>query len=154
MKVIFLDIDGPMKPARCYFHELRAKDHDGGFCPLSVAIVNRLCEKTGAGIVFNTTWNHRFRTLEQAAEFAEVNDLTGKVLGKTKYPGCERRVAIQDWIDNHAPEPVTHWVALDDCPSIKGPNAVLVDGENGISVQNYRDATKILGGDDAFMVLI
>jgi hypothetical protein len=154
MKVIFLDIDGVMKPGRCYFHELMSKDIDGGFDPLAVAIVNRLCAKTGAGIVFNTTWNHRFNTMEKAVEFGEVSDLSGKILGKTKYPGCERRVAIEDWLKNHAPEPVTHWVALDDCPSIKGDNAILIDGENGITIQNYRDATKILGGNDAFMVLI
>lgn len=154
MKVIFLDIDGVMKPARCYFHELMGKAHDGGFDPLAVAIINRLCEKTGAGIVFNTTWNHRFDTMQKAEDFAFCNDLTGKILGKTKYPGCQRREAIQHWIDTQAPGGVSHWVALDDCPSIEGPNAVLVDGENGISVQNYRDAVELLGAKDAFMVLI
>lgn len=154
MKVIFLDIDGVMKPARCYFDKTLSNNRDGGFDPLALSIINRLCEKTGAGIVFNTTWNHRFNTMDQAIEFGIVNGFTGKILGKTKYPGCARREAIEDWLTNFAKEPVTEWVALDDCPSIEGENAVLVDGENGISVQNYRDAVALLGVSDAFMVLI
>lgn len=155
MKIIFLDIDGVMKPGRCYFDKTLSRNRDGGFDPLAVSIVNRLCEKTGAGIVFNTTWNHRFNTMDKAKEFALINGLLGRVYGKTIYPNGERRAAIAHWLN--MPENIGQfdsWVALDDCPSIQGENAVLVDGENGISIQNYRDAVKILGGDDAFMVLM
>lgn len=54
-KYIFLDIDGVMKPGRSYFCRDRASAMNGGFDPLAVAAINRICEKTGAEVVFNTT---------------------------------------------------------------------------------------------------
>ncbi len=57
MKIIFLDIDGVMKPGRAYWCEVRRNTIEGGFDPLAVAAINRICGRTGAYVVFNTTWN-------------------------------------------------------------------------------------------------
>ena len=145
-KYIFLDIDGVMKPGRAYFCEKNCEAFDAGFDPLAIAAINRLCKKTGASVVFNTTWNK-----QNIADIAAQQGLTAPIAGKTKYPYYTCRLkAIQDWlIDN----PAEQWVALDDCKIAHG-NAILIDAENGISAQNYRDACRILGNPDAFMVLL
>lgn len=154
MKVIFLDIDGVMKPARCYLDEKKKKNHDGGFCELSVAAVNRLAAHCNAGVVFNTTWNARFKTMEEIKAFGKSMGLTCEILGKTKYPSMEKRIdAIHHWISMHPAEEVEKWVALDDC-EIPSKNAVLINAEMGIGVQNYIDATNILGNRDPFVILM
>lgn len=148
-KVIFLDIDGVMKPARSYFDKEAISNFDGGFDPLAVKIINHLCERTGAEIVFNTVWNrHREPSIE---EIAVREGITAKIAGKTKYPDTSVRLtAILDWVDG---EENCLWVALDDV--VMGDRrAIAVDSENGISVENYRQATDLLGNYDYFRVLL
>jgi hypothetical protein len=145
-RYIFLDIDGVMKPGRSYFCKDKASAMNGGFDPLAVAAINRICEKTGTAIVFNTMWNRL-----NMADIAEAEGITAPIAGKTKYPDFQSRLAaIQDWlVDN----PAEDWVALDDC-RIEHERALLVCPENGISAQNYRDACRLLGKPDAFMLLL
>jgi hypothetical protein len=145
-RFVFLDIDGVMKPGRSYFCEKRTADHNGGFDPLAVAAVNRLCRLTGASIVFNTTWNRL-----NMIDIADAQGITAPIAGKTKYPYYDSRLkAINDWLSEH---PAEEWVALDDC-QIDHERALLVCPENGISAQNYRDACRLLGKPDAFMLLL
>lgn len=148
-KYLFLDIDGVMKPGRSYWCEDRAAAMEGGFDPLAVAAVNRICARTGAAIVFNTTWNRL-----NMADIAEAEGITAPVAGKTIYPqqisGGSRLKAIQHWLADH---PAEEWVALDDC-KIEHERALLVCPEDGISAQNYRDACRLLGKPDAFMLLL
>lgn len=145
-KYLFLDIDGPMKPGRAYLCPQKAGNHFGGFDPLAVAAVNRICNKTGAQIVFNTTWNR----LNMLA-IAEAEGITARIAGKTGYPyAMDRLQAIQHWLAEH---PAEEWVALDDAV-IDHERAILIDPENGISAQNYRDACRLLGVPDAFMLLV
>lgn len=145
-KYIFLDIDGVMKPGRSYFCPERANAMRGGWDPLAVAAVNRLCEKTGAAIVFNTTWN-RMNMLD----IAEAEGITALIAGKTRYPDLHDRLkAINLWLNEN---PKGDWVALDDCP-IDHERAIFVEPDNGITTQNYRDACRLLGNPDAFMLLL
>lgn len=150
MKIIFLDIDGVMKPARSYLLEGNIAAN-GGFDVLSVAAVNRICERCDAKIVFNTTWNmHTEPTIE---EIAKSEGITGEIIGKTKYPRTEGRLeAIRTWIADSGLQ-VEKWVALDDA-TIAHKNAVLVDPRVGITVEDYINATDILGNKDSFIVLI
>lgn len=151
-KVLFLDIDGVMKPGRSYWAESLANDRDGGFDPLAVAAVNRICSKTGACIVFNTTWNlqgpDRMRTIaEQQGIEADIHPDS-----VTPYPHTSDRLqAIRDWINEHPG--ITAWAALDDV-HLEHDSAITVDGDNGITVENYRRATVLLGAEDKFMVLL
>jgi hypothetical protein len=146
MKYIFLDIDGVMKPGRSYFCKEHSANCFGGFDPLAVAAVNRICEKTGASIVFNTTWNS-----QNMVDIAAAEGITAPIAGKTPYPGLHDRLkAIQHWLGDN---PAEAWVALDDC-AIDHENAILVQPDDGITCQNYRDACKILGNPDALMLLL
>lgn len=148
MNVIFLDIDGVMKPARSYLKEGNIKNANGGFDELSVAAINKICDRCDAKIVFNTTWNYRQSPSIQ--EIAAIEGIKGEILGKTNYPRTDGRLdAIQDWIKNHPETPVTKWVAIDDAP-IAHENAVCVEAEFGIGVNDYIKATEILGNRDSF----
>lgn len=147
-KYIFLDIDGVMKPGRSYFCPKLANAVQGGFDPLAVAAVNRMCEKTGAQIVFNTTWNGL-----NIIDIAEKEGITAKIAGKTIYPQrmkLSRLQAIEHWLENN---PAEFWVALDD-EKIDHDNAILVDAENGIDLKTYRKACRLLNQPDAFMLLL
>lgn len=148
-KYIFLDIDGVMKPGRSYFCERAGRENfDSGFDPLAIACINRLCKKTGAMVVFNTTWNK-----QNISDIAEAQGLTAPIAGKTKYPYLtDRLTAIKHWLeDNKCPD--AEWVALDDC-RIDDARAIHVHPDDGISTQNYRDACRMLGNPDAFMLLL
>ena len=149
MKVIFLDIDGPMKPVRAYWLERNMVDY-GGFDELSVAAINRIYKKTGAGVVFNSTWN----TVGEAymKHMAKEQGIEAPIYGVTDYPHLnDRLLAIQKWLADN--EGVELWCALDDC-RIEDDRAILVDPDTGISPDNYREATKHLGNEDSFIVLI
>lgn len=154
MNVIFLDIDGVMKPSRCYFK--KDGDHLGDFDPLAVDAVNRICEKANAMIVFNTYWN----TQENLKEIAVGQGIKEEyILGKTRYPhnlrGLDdypnRLTAINTFLTEN-PE-IKKWIALDD-EEILDDNAIWVDYENGITVENYRTAVKKLGYEDHFICLM
>lgn len=152
MNVIFLDIDGVMKPARSYLVDGNIKNTNGGFDVLSVAAINKICKRCDAKIVFNTTWNYRHSP--DIMEIGVIEGLTGEIIGKTNYPRTESRLdAINEWINNHPSHCVTNWVAIDDAP-IKHDNAVLINAEFGIGVNDYIKATEILGNKDSFLILI
>lgn len=148
-KFIFLDIDGVMKPGRSYFCAQNSGNVNGGFDPLAVATINRICEKTGAQIVFNTTWNNL-----NIIDIAHKQGIKPEyIVGKTSYPNQrDRLTAILHWLeDNDAKD--CEWIALDDV-KIKHEWAINVDPENGISTQNYRTACRLLGKPDVFMLLL
>lgn len=146
--VIFLDIDGVMKPARLYL-DASVPKVKAGFCPTAVAAVNRIAERCSAGIVFNSTWNAF--TDPCIFKIARSEGIAAPILGKTKYPYNENRLSsINEWIAENG---CGNWVSLDDA-EIKSDNAVWVNPEYGIGLNNYCDATKILGNYDAFIVCI
>lgn len=149
-RLLFLDIDGVIKPGRSYLAQHR--DRQGGFDPLGVAAVNRLCERTGASIVFNSSWN--CHGLSALRDIAVGQGITAPIAGITRYPFQvdDRLQAIRTYIAENA-NGLCEWCALDDA-LIDHPRAIRVDYENGISLADYRAATNILGNPDPFIVLI
>lgn len=156
IKVIFLDIDGVMTPARSYF------DRNPSFDPLAVKTINRLVERTGAHVVLNSTWNSKFKHTDELAEFLNSVGLVALYFDMTSYAklGFSRAVSIAahlgDLKKNFGAEQID-WVSLGDDWSLNEEypeNSIRVDPLNGISVENYRQATKILGNPDPFVVLM
>jgi hypothetical protein len=140
MKVLFLDIDGVLKPARAYW--LQPHKPDGNFDPLSVAAVNTICERTGAVIVFNTMWNQS--GYARLSEIAANEGITAPVIGVTAFPDQEDRLdAIWAWAAANGP--VAAWCALDD-ETMVDDRCIKVKPEFGISTQDLSDAIRLLGG--------
>lgn len=155
MKILFLDIDGVMKPGRCYFKPHETVDPDGDFDPLAVQCVNLICERSGAQIVFNSVWN---RTVNKNIFDIAVEQGIGETFIHsdycTKYPQYtqDRLGAINNWL-NVEYHSWTHWVALDDA-HIDHEHAIQVDQMNGILVENYREAMILLDAEDPFVLMI
>ena len=60
MNIIFQDIDGPLIPLRMYFGGSRPFNLQAGsfvYDPVAVGMLNHLCEKFGARVVFNSAHN-------------------------------------------------------------------------------------------------
>lgn len=163
MKVIFLDIDGPMIPGRQYGGKMGVQRRTGGgligylFDPFCVRMVTHLATTAGAKIVWNTT--HNLRGINQITEDAVASGLDPALFHPTApqtiYPGeqskfgqlswgVSRLKAIQRWTESQ--RDLTHWVALDDEP-IKSKNAILIDFQAGITSGHIDRAMLILGVD-------
>ena len=165
-KALFLDIDGVMKPGRCYFR--KATLRDGDWDPLAVQCINRLVARAEATVVFNTAWTGVFGE-EGLFEIAKREGLIFSDHAFTRYPRNQKKLsvepskvgAIRDWLSQNT---VTHWCAFDDyfdadnyfgdLSSDDVDRLISINGENGISVADYRRATEILGVPDKFLTLI
>jgi len=147
MNILFLDIDGPMIPARMYYDGIpkiiTGKKADVWmFDPLAVAMVNHLIDTFKIKLVFNTS--HNALGIDHILNF-QYNGITRSDYHDdfmTKYPlGLTKRMdAISEWLTRH-PE-VTKWVVLDDWP-IESDRAVLVDYNYGITLDNFEQLVKL-----------
>jgi hypothetical protein len=139
LKVIFLDIDGVLKPARAYW--LKPHKPDGNFDPLAVAAINLIHERTGAAIVFNTTWNQSGHT--RLCEIAANEGIAAPVIGVTGFPELGDRLdAIKAWIAENGP--VEAWCALDD-ETMADDRCIKVNSEFGISTRDFSNSVRLLG---------
>lgn len=97
MKLLFLDIDGVLNHEEFYkerhdgvqnnvetYKELIKQYPLSEFSPKSISYINEVTNKTGAKIVFSSTWRLG-RTLMELVELAELVGLTGEVIGKTPH---------------------------------------------------------------------
>jgi hypothetical protein len=147
MKVIFLDIDGVLIPSTSYFSGKKPTAS-----PIMVDIVNAISDRCGAKVVMNTCHNTYLKDEGELESFIEKTKIKN-VVGLTEYPNFMdggRLLAIDKWCKDND---VKSWVALDDCP-IDHENAIRVNSDYGLTAQNYRDATGILGDYDNFLVFI
>lgn len=146
-KVVFLDIDGPMIPATMILVDRMASPHRK-FPATTVAVINTLCERTGAKIVFNTTHNNSWEGVEDI-EVALVNQGLKEIHihptdNKTKYPQLERGKSVEDWLSRH-PE-VTDWIAIDDSRFTDDERLIWIDPDAGVHLGHLNEAIQRLGG--------
>lgn len=153
-KVIFLDIDGPMIPATMFLLN-RMCSHERQCSPLAIAVMNRLCQNTGAKIVFNTTHNKNWDGVDSIETALVAQGLNSDHIHptdpKTTYPFNRRDVAVTTWLAKH-PE-VTDWVALDDAKFTDKENLILVEPDGGLHLGHMNLACQMLGGEQ-YIVLI
>jgi hypothetical protein len=151
--VIFLDIDGPMIPATMFLID-RMCSFNRNFPATTIAVVNDLCKRTGAKIVFNTTHNRPFNgvpdidvaLVEQGLNAAHLHDDK-----HTLYPSIPRDVAIKEWLARH--DEVEAWVAIDDVLCADPEHMILVDPDAGVHVGHLNDAVRILGGKPCLILM-
>lgn len=146
-KVVFLDIDGPMIPSTMFLVDRMCSFHRV-FPPTTVAVVNELCARTGAKIVFNTTHNLPLDDIPDI-EVALCNQgLLSEHLHPTdchtKYPDIQRADAVKEWLARH-PE-VSEWVALDDVKFTTDERLIFVNSDAGLHVGHLNAAIQRLGG--------
>lgn len=178
MKVIFLDIDGVLNSTTwAAKHGYGGwMDRTEEFTrqnvlwdPDCVERLRRIVEATAAKIVISSTWRENFNHQDFLRMFALYGwqpDIIGATSFKKSLPnpwsmdsdylgmhgnGPNRDTEIQQWVDKQADElGVTHWVALDDDPSIMhlpSANTVLTNEHYGLEDQDVDKAIKRLGSN-------
>lgn len=149
MRIIFLDVDGPLIPLRLHWkikdtqlqlHEY-ARFDDGTLKWDSefVEALNTYCPAMGIQIVFNsshnTTPNEYYRT-------AKANGLNTGLLHKEFYTGypmkIENRVeAIEDWLKKNV-KIRCEWIVVDDF-ELPVPHMINVSIEEGMTDKHIKD---------------
>lgn len=136
-KIIFLDVDGPLIPGRMYYKPRMTKDGIFLWDPIAVDMINILCEKYDAKVVFNSTHNDSGHiAMQMHANYHKLNYTHDDCI--TKYPSnnLTRLGAIEEWISRNGEVP---WIVFDDF-KLDHQNHILVNYENGISINNFYTA--------------
>lgn len=151
IKVIFLDIDGVLRPAT-----------QSGFNKRCVGYINQLVDESGAKVVLSSTWRYNMEEVEK--QFPEngirfeIFDVTS-TFSISKYEGTQswtpdymkvpRGVEIQGWLKdfNSMEQYVESYVIIDDNSDIlltQLPHYVKVDQTKGLTKQNLKDSIQVL----------
>lgn len=162
MKIVFLDIDGPLISMRmCYLPE------GGGIMDVpdvvSGCMINSVCEEEEdeIKIVLSSTWRYKgYMKCLNLLNRARINAdkfmfnaedehwRTGPDGGLGLSDGYSRSREIQTWLDNYREKlNVTEFLIIDDetmHPDINADHALKVDGYNGIMFQDVKKMKRIL----------
>lgn len=148
MKVIFLDVDGPLIPGRQYDGTEYATWFEDVHCHKyhteCIDVIRQICKETGAVVVHNSAHNGSGpEHMLWQARHNKMHDLLHRRDWITGFPNLfERRIdAIKNWLERH-PE-VTHWCAIDD-EHIPHENAILVNFYEGTGEEEYKKALELL----------
>jgi hypothetical protein len=163
-KILFLDMDGPLRSGRCYFGESLIYYGDRDFerlDPLALDCVKRIVAKTGCKIVMNTTFNkHDEAHMTKLFELNGYREWSEHIhrYWKTKYPlTMNREEGIVDWLRcaEHRGEEISHFVIADDFadafPTLHD-NLVHVEFDEGLGVKHYRKIIERFGCRDTFIL--
>lgn len=143
-KILFLDIDGVLNSKRTceafdgYPHNFADMKR---FDSVAIALVQRLCAQTACAVVLSSDWRFDFTAQETAKALdLPVIDVTPKLVGS-------RGKEINAWLAAH-PE-VTVFAIVDDIAEMFDTHPIQfvhTDDKVGLSLTNYLDLRRILGG--------
>ena len=158
MKILMLDCDGVINHhgvyAECAKRPGQTKSEDW-VDPVCVALVNDICDRTGAVIVVSSSWRDYLNGWEGVRDVLAKRGLTAAVVGHTPttaekvkmgwYNG-NRWDEIDYWLTWH-PE-VTHWVVWKDAlvEGIPPENLVRTTLAEGLTREGAERAVSILTG--------
>jgi HAD domain in Swiss Army Knife RNA repair proteins len=163
MKIIFLDIDGPIINTPLYYINPMVSFRRTHMNTAALGWISFLCKKTGAKIVCNSS--HNYHHVDNLDERDLKSDLCtiGRLdpdwfhpKWRTTYPYSRgeyrRSAAILDWLDENKDPEVVSWVAFDDdwenfSEHHQINNLAKVVFEEGITTENALRAYHILMGE-------
>lgn len=140
-RILFLDVDGPMIPGYMYFINKNAS-MERTISPISVVLVNKLIERSGAKIVMNTAHNNNFEAfgvhIKDDLIKAGIPAESFHKHWQTGYPDVGRLEAIKFWLAHNDPE--ADWICFDDADFTYEENLLLVDFEIGLTTYHFNQA--------------
>lgn len=149
-RIVFLDIDGPMIPSGMFLIEKQCS-FDRMFSRIPVAVINHLCEESGAQIVMNTTHNlHGGTMLSDVVREGIKEKYLHPTAPMTTYPQNNRWWAIQMWVQDNGP--IDQWVAIDDAPFTKDERLILIDFNQGLHPGHYNVIADMWGLTKVFIL--
>lgn len=145
MKILFLDVDGPLIPLRIHVKSSefgygydRYDDMSYVYDKNFIKELNEHCPPQNIQIVFNTSHNDN-QGVTDVKYCAIKNGLNPNLIHpnyKTKFPSIipNRLYAIRDWLMNNVPEnQECKWIVVDDIPLKCGKHLENVDLKQGVT---------------------
>lgn len=151
MKVIFLNIDGPMIPGRMFFTPDASFDECWNmhrYDPIAVDMINTLCIKHGAVVVMSST--HNGPNAKEKLAFNGIDSFPKNApvctdFLQSPHVALGKKNAIDKWLAEHGKD-VEAYVVIDD-EGVDDPNLVKVEFDGGISLNNFFEADALLNGE-------
>lgn len=150
IKVIFLDFDGPMIPARAYFLPENRTGLVARFDPCAVGMLNELIERSDAYLVISSSWATMGKqpmkmALQVNGVRARICDLDEGAWTTPRKFSSSRPAEIGWWLEEYG-DRVSHWVAIDDqwMSPEDVPNLVHVTMDDGLQMTHLVQAAKLL----------
>merc|ERR1719362_1649969 len=176
-KVVFLDVDGVLRPARAGGFDILSIDGDAAvrvdtsdFFPSAMKALRHIIERTGAVVVLSSEWRRSDALRLALTDIFEKNrmrvwaSVTTAALELEQGPDPVRQFAerrareVTQWLNEHEGD-VSGWVVLDDInlaiadeakkPSTKSMASRLVQTWPlcGLTMGNAKTAVRILNGE-------
>jgi len=150
--IVILDVDGPVIPATQVLVDPMST-WDRIVPKTTVAVLSRLCERTGAKIVFNSTHNDQWDGVPDIVDALVAAGLDRSHVhpthDRTAYPAVSRAQAAAEWLAAH-PE-VDDWIAFDDVAFIDDPRLIWVDPNAGLHLTHLNEALVRFGQKPIFI---
>lgn len=150
-KVLFLDIDGVLNSRRTCeafdgFPHCYEPAHMARFDHVAIALIRRLCDKTGASIVLSSSWRHDPCKDTKIVAVKHATGLDLPIIDCT--PDCNgpRGLEINAWLSAH--QEVTSYAIVDDNDDMlteQKHRFVQTNFETGLSLQDYLTLEHLLG---------
>lgn len=161
-RAIFIDVDGPLLPARAWVGAPRGEAPLHRWDPVAVRMINALVGDSRASLVVSSTWrvlgrivfeSHMLRNNLRRDVVEDSGDAWTTLHEDWATPHLvekDRSAEVHAWLGDH-PE-VTHWVSFDDDYVARrdtGGMPIQVNFENGITLGDYNNARQYFGLRDA-----
>lgn len=156
MKIIFLDIDGVIQSPR-YCVAIGETGLLSAFEPAAMSMVRNLLRDSKAKIVISSSWRAGkndetqmlLKQLFRSCGFKLIANSFHTDWRTISIQGQPRGAEIKEWLDRH-PETESYLIFDDDADMLpeQSGSFVQTDCYNGILLQHYDQARKILGLKD------
>ena len=147
MKILFVDVDGPLIPASQFLIDKFASI-ERRIPPLTVAILNKICQETGALVVMNTTHNRTYSDIWDIAVAMKDAGFDPSFFHptsrKTAYPETSRSDAVSSWLAKHSE--VDDYVCIDDVKCASDDHMLLIDPDIGLTIAGMNEVIERFGG--------
>lgn len=111
IKVIFLDVDGVLNNSTIWESVVNPDDQ---ISKEMVALVNQICDRTGAKVVFSSMWRITMPHPELHNHLKNNFGATFEVLGDTVINDKSRIFQISDWMDDNFTSCNDDFIVIDD----------------------------------------
>lgn len=160
-RVIFLDIDGVLCTARSHFAHGTSKmmlEWDVTGC----ALIQSICEKSGAKIVISSTWRidaHQEELFPRLLKHGLYQYLFCDRAASSEWatpwvPSHSRGHEISRWIEKNGP--ISDYLIIDDNDDFSGDQLnrfIQTEPTNGFSAEDYQASLKLFGIDAGLVLL-
>lgn len=153
-RIIFLDIDGPMIPSYCYYMFGSGASYNRDMSPVSVVLLNNLCNKASAKIVCKSAHNYMtslknndlktdliLNGIEEKHFHPQWRTDFGLEIIESHARPLGRYESILKWLKEN-PD-VEEWVDFDDENHTKDERLILVDFDYGIKMKEIEAAVEL-----------